>query len=337
MKIKMGLISLLGKEYLGGSSLEEGVETAGLIFNRGISHYGWPICSTLDILGEEVRYQENVEKNVASYLKLIKYLGKLTREVSLSIEGCELHTPFTVSVKPSALCLVSRKEGKVEEKGNPSLDRNVKKLIAAGTQEGIRLTIDMEDHYWTSATLKLARRMWSQGLALDMVLQSCLDRTLEDVDNFLIADLPRGFDKSSTTIRACRGIYREPAEIATQNGKIAKERLYALVEKLFDAGYFVGIATHDIQLSRKIREEIIEPRGISKNRYEHQGLKGIYSFEDVIMPDALRRKEKVRLYLPLEVQQGDGQAYMRRRIAMNPEIMLNYVKDRMGRMMRKLH
>ncbi|MBI2666510.1 proline dehydrogenase family protein [Candidatus Woesearchaeota archaeon] len=330
----MGLISLLGEEYLGGHSLEEGVENAGIIFHRGIIRYGWPICSTLDILGEEVKDQESVEKNVESYSTLIQSLGQLTREVSSSVKHYELMAPFTVSVKPSALCLTSRKNCEVEEIGNLSLDGNVTKLISAGRRESIRVTMDMEDHGWTYSTLKLARRMWVQGLALDIVLQSCLDTTLEDVEAFLTKNLPTGFDKSSTTIRACRGIYREPSEIAVTNSEKAKERLYTLVEKLFDAGYFVGIATHDIQLSRRIREEIIEPRGISKNRYEHQGLKGIYSFEDIIMPEALRQQENVRLYLPLEVQPGDGQAYMRRRIVMNPEIMLNYVKDRAGRMRR---
>ena len=192
----------------------------------------------------------------------------------------------------------------------------------------------MEDHYWTHLTLPLARHFWNESLPLDIVLQSCLHQTLDDVDTFLSQNLP--FDKATTTVRSCRGIYREPPEVATTDPQEAKERLYALVEKLFNGGYFVGIATHDAELQRRIREEIINKQGIPKNRYEYQGLKGVYSFEDVILPEALANRENVRLYLPVELKPGDGGPYMRRRVMMNREIALNYINDRMGRMWRQM-
>jgi len=101
-------------------------------------------------------------------------------------------------------------------------------------------------------------------------------------------------------------------------------------------GYFVGIATHDINLQKRIKEEIIEKKGISKERYEYQGLKGIYSFEDIILPGALRNHENVRLYLPVELKHGDGNAYMRRRVIINLDIRWNYIVDRAGRMIQTI-
>lgn len=259
-------------------------------------------------------------------------MGSLAQDTGALAKTYSVRNPFSVSFKPSAVSLSVRENDEVRI--DQTLDTNVQRVIEAGMEHQIPLTIDMEDHAWTYPTLQLASRMWASGLPLDIVLQSYLHSTPDDVSSFLGGGLPT--DRSSTTVRACRGIYREPAEIATQSPTEAKKRLYALVEQLFDLGYFVGIATHDIKLQKRIKEGIIEKKEIPKERYEFQGLKGVYSFEDVILPGALRNHENVRIYLPVELKQGDGNAYMRRRIVMNTEIVRNYVVDRAGRMMRRM-
>src|SRR3989344_1613401 len=330
----MGLISFLGKEYLGGNSLEAGVKNAELLFRKGIILHGRPICSTLSGLGEETKSEKNVEMNLQAYRQAIVELGNLSEAHKNSILEYNIRTPFSVSVKLSSITLSRRKDGEVEIEQPALLESNVRNLVLTGVKHKIPITVDMEDHYWTYTTLKLARSIWNKKLPVDIVLQSCLDQTLDDVNLFLDQNLP--INKSQTTVRACRGIYLEPAEIATRSASVAKERLYGLVEKLFEAGYFVGIATHDILLSQRIRENIIQKKGIPKERYEYQGLKGIYSFEDVIIPEVLKRGEDVRLYLPVELNPGDGDAYMHRRVVMNHEIVFNYLKDRTSRVVRKL-
>ncbi|MBI2665612.1 proline dehydrogenase family protein, partial [Candidatus Woesearchaeota archaeon] len=233
----MGIVSFLGKEYLAGHSLEEGIEFAEHLFHQGISLHGHPISSTIDILGEEAKSPENVEANLQAYQKVIKVVASSTKRLEPIFRKYQLHVPFSVSFKLSAISLSERTDDEIIFDSRVSLERNVRRLIATGVERGIPLTVDMEDHLWTYPTLKLVRRFWAEGLPLDMVLQSCLDQTLGDVKYFLNSDLP--LDRSRTTIRACRGIYREPSAIATNNPREAKKRLYSLVNELLGIGYLV--------------------------------------------------------------------------------------------------
>ena len=329
----MGIISVFGKEYLGGHSLEEGIHNCETLYLKGIAHYKRPICSTLDILGEEAKSENAIRSNLDAYLQAIEQLGVLTNNYIEWSKEYGIRVPFTVSVKPSSLCLFDRKYGEVEFDSKAPLLPNLRRLAEASFTHNIPITIDMEDHEWTYPTLKLIYTFLSEGLPIDSVLQSCLDQTIDDINLFLKHDFP--IDKSKITIRACRGIYQEPKTFATRSPSEAKKRLFHLVDKLFTEGYYIGIATHDPKLQQKIKKEIIEKRNISKDRYEYQGLKGVYSFEDVILPKALTNGENVRLYLPVELNPGDGKAYMRRRILMNPEIDKNFLCDRMKRHLRQ--
>jgi len=325
----MGIVSVLGEDFLGGHSLDKGVETIERLYKRGIELFDRPICSTFDVLGEEANSLNSVDRNLEAYSLAIKKLTVLRDKYAEVSSKYGIINPFSVSVKPSSISLFERIGGDLIFDKNAPLQKGIETLTNIDHDRKVPIAIDMEDHYWTYPTLKLIHKFLNHGKPIDPVLQACLDQTLSDVDAFLNHKFP--VDKSKITVRACRGIYQEPVNIATIDKNESKDRLYALVEKLFEVGYFVGIATQDIKLKRKIKKDIIDRLDIPKNRYEYQGLLGIYSFADVILPEVLRNGEDARLYVPVELKPGDGDAYMRRRIKMNSEIAVNFFKDRAAR------
>lgn len=334
----MVLVRRLGEAYLAGHSLEEGVESCRKLFLRGIEVYGRPVLSTMDILGEETSSMVDVERYIEGYSRAIAYLGELRRSLQREIDHFNIRNPFTVSVKPSAICLSRRDNGVLEISEETNLLINLLNHITHGLREGIPIAVDAEDHLWTNTTLQAENRLLRLGKRVDPALQACLNRTMgnngasSDMARFFDVDYP--IDKSSVCIRACRGIYREPKSIATTNPRESKERLYALAEAIITAGYYLGLATHDIKLTERFYA-LVEKLRIPATCYEYQGLKGVYSFEDIIAPRALERGETVRMYMPVALKEGDEVKYEKRRLSENPEIMANWMRDRIGRKKRQ--
>jgi len=327
----MGLLELLGKPYLAGHSLDEGIEAIEQLFLQGLQEHSQPICSTLDILGEEAGTRTDTEKNILLYQNALEALGRLHATHHSTANEHGIRSPFTASLKLSAISVSERYKGQLSIDLDLLRD-HLEMVLDTADAQSIPLTIDMEDHLWTEITLELAADFWSRGRHLDIVLQSCLHQTLDtggDIDRYI--EQGYAIPRKEVTLRACRGIYREPKTIAVTSAKEAKARLYHLVERLVQAGYHVGIATHDPKLVEKIRRDILQKRDVPKSQYELQGLKGVYSFADVIMPRALAAGETVRMYMPIEAELGTGEPYMQRRIMANPGIAASFIGDRLKR------
>src|SRR5262249_28060074 len=97
--------------------------------------------------------------------------------------------------------------------------------------------IDMEDSSTTDDTLRIYRELREAGYDnVGIVLQATLRRTLSDIRD--LADL-------KPSVRLCKGIYIEPAEVAYHEYRAVRANFVRALEELLDAGCYVGIATHD--------------------------------------------------------------------------------------------
>ena len=124
----------------------------------------------------------------------------------------------------------------------------------------------MEDSSTTDDTLRLYRELREDGHDnVGVVLQATLRRTLSDVN--ALAEL-------QPSVRLCKGIYVELAEVAYQDYEAVRASYVRALEALLDAGCYVGIATHDDWLVERARETIAE-RGLGPNEYEFQMLLGV--------------------------------------------------------------
>lgn len=243
------------------------------------------IRSTLDLLGEDLREDREGERSLAAYLRLIEILGP---------------QPFaTLSLKPTQFA--------VGDEPGP-YRRRIGEVARTAHSMGIGVTLDMEDHRYTDVTLRVYRDLLPEVPGLGTVLQSRLHRTREDILSL------RGLQ---ARIRICIGIYLEPPLIALRHKPAMKEKLVEFAGLLLDEGHYVEIATHDEQvLSRAL--DVAERRNPGRDRFEVQMLLGVP--RQRVQDELVGRGVRVRLYVPFTENWKDAVGYCKRRLAANPAI-----------------
>lgn len=237
---------------------------------------------TLDYLGENASDGDQIERNVTTYLRLLDELR--ARGLADRVE---------ISVKLSAVA-----ENGDEEQAVTNMNR----ICATAENAGTTVTVDMEDHTTTEATLRVLdtiRRRWPW---VGAVLQSYLRRTEADT----VTLSARG-----SRVRLCKGAYSEPAQVAYTNGHDIDLNYLRCADLLLRTGSYGMFATHDPRLIR-IMEHRTRWYGRDQGSYEYQMLYGI-------RPDEQRRLttegETVRVYVPFGEQ---WYGYLMRRLAERP-------------------
>ena len=159
-------------------------------------------------------------------------------------------------------------------------------LVAAASEKGSAVLIDMEHAAAAEATLRLYRRLRERGYeSVGLALQARLRRTLGDIED-LAALSPR--------ISVCKGTYEEPAQAVVVHEAHVRERFLRAISRLTDSASTIGISTHDADL---IRESLclLSTAGCARDRYEIQMLLGMAPrLEDELVGAG----EPVRVYVP---------------------------------------
>jgi len=280
------LVKVFAGPYVAGDSIEKAIETAKGFWEDA------KICSTIDLLGEEIETDEEVDYTVGVYMRLIDSLG--TQEFA------------TISLKPTQLG---------SHRSTQHCQDVIKGIVAHAEQYRIPVTLDMEDHTLTDMTLEIFRNIKKDHPTFGMVLQSRLYRTDDDIKS--IAGL-------NARIRICIGIYNEPKEVAMQHKPDMKKKLPEQIEVLFKEGHYPEIATHDkafLEQSLNLAEKL----NIGKDRYEVQMLMGVpmRDYQDELIRNGIR----VRLYVPFAEKWVYATAYCKRRLAANPAMALYITKN----------
>lgn len=236
------------------------------------------LWSTLDLLAEDIRTDEQAQQNLDVYLQMVDAAAALPAE----------DRP-TLSLKPSSYTTKPMQHGGDAAGSREALFR----IARAAKQKGVALTIDMESRHWTDFTLDAFRAMHQEGLDhVGIVLQTRMNRTERDLDA-----LPKG-----CRVRLVIGIYREPSEVALADKPAMKDRMLAYAETLLRRGHYVEFATHDDAYVRRFLEQVVPKVGVGKDRYEVQMLYGVP--RDRFLADLGRQGIKARLYVPFAIGWG---------------------------------
>ena len=175
------LIWFMGRPYLAGSSLEEGLKNI-----ESSDSY-----STLDILGEAAQTKEDADRFIETYIDAIDNLAEKYPDGS----------PSSISVKLSAICEPD-KPGEIPP--IETMEQRLEEIVSYSKDNGIDVTLDMESHEWTDITLAIVRNLWNKGYDnLGTVLQAKLNRTERDIVNLFQNNYT--IDKKKIRIRACLG------------------------------------------------------------------------------------------------------------------------------------
>ena len=285
--VPKSVVQQLSRRYIAGPELKDARETVRrLNAERKMA--------TIDVLGEEIRNEEEAAAIVRAYL-----------DVFADIERCDLDS--NVSIKLSALGL---------KLGYDICRANLEMVVADAASRGNFVRIDMEDSSTTDDTLHLYRELRAAGHDnVGVVLQATLRRTLSDIQQ--LADL-------RPSVRLCKGIYVEPPEIAYRDFGAVRANYVRSLEALLDAGCYVGIATHDEWLvaeGKRIGGEC----GLAPEDYEFQMLLGV---RPELGDRLVREGHRLRVYVPFGRHWYE---YSMRRLQENPKIAGYIAADTIGR------
>jgi proline dehydrogenase len=283
MPVSSGIVS----SYVPGETTESAVRATSELVDDALR-------VTLDFLGEDTLDAEQAEATVQAYLDVLQ---------ELSAQG--LTRNAEVSVKLSAIGQY------LPDNGHKVALENARTICRAARNAGTTVTLDMEDHTTTDATLATLRELRKDFPETGAVLQSALHRTEADC---------RALAYEGSRVRLCKGAYLEPESVAFQS-RLDIDKSYVRCLKVLLAGQgYPMVATHDPRMV-EIASSLASRYGRAAGTYEYQMLFGI-------RPDEQRRLaragETVRVYIPYGTE---WYGYLMRRLAEKPQNLSFFVKS----------
>jgi len=271
------IIRSISRRYIAGDLLDDAIATARRLHdNEGAR-------TTIDVLGEFVDNRERAAKEAGD-----------SRQVLDAIAAHEMAGFAGLSVKPTSLGLGIDTEFAYA---------NIHALATRAHELGIFMRIDMENTPYTDKTLDVYRRLRADGFdSVGLVLQSMLRRTEQDI---------RDLVEYEPTIRLCKGIYREPEDLAWQGREEIRDAFQRQLRLMVENGMYAAIATHDEPLIIDAYE-VIKAHGLGPDDYEFQMLLGV---QEKLRRRILDQGHNLRVYVPFG---EDWYGYSSRRLKENP-------------------
>jgi len=283
------VVRRISERYIAGTELADALRIVRELNEQGK-------MATIDVLGEEITNPDEARAIAAAY-----------RDTFEALERERLDS--NVSVKVTALGL---------NLGYDLCRANLEEVVRHAGDRGNFVRIDMEDSSTTDDTLRLYRELRAAGHEnVGVVLQARLKRTVDDV---------RALAELRPNVRICKGIYLEPPEIAYRDFDAVRASFVQALEELWDAGCYVGIATHDEWLVEQARRSVAE-RGLRREEYEFQMLLGV---RPRMGDELVRERHSLRIYTPYG---RHWYAYSLRRLQENPKIAGYIAADTLNRLM----
>ncbi|WAL68086.1 proline dehydrogenase family protein [Amycolatopsis cynarae] len=243
---------------------------------------------TLDHLGEDVTDVATAELTMRAYVELLRRLAD---------HGLAGHAE--VSVKLSAV-------GQRLPGGDRIALDNARRICAAAASAGTTVTLDMEDHTTTDATLGTLRALREDFPWTGAVLQAYLRRTEQDC---------RDLAGPGSRVRLCKGAYAEPASVAYQEKSEVDRSYVRCLRILMEGAGYPMVATHDPRVIAVAAE-----LGRDRADFEFQMLYGVREPEQ----RRLAQAHRMRVYVPY----GDQwYGYFMRRLAERPANLAFFLRS----------
>jgi proline dehydrogenase len=275
--VETGPFDPLVERFVAGTTVDAAVGAARTIATDRLV--------TIDHLGEDTTDRAQADANVAAYRTLLRRLGD---------EG--LADRVEASVKLSAF------GQRLPRDGEKIALESARQVCEAAAAVGTTVTVDMEDHTTTDATLATVRDLRVDHPWVGAVLQSQLRRTEADC---------RDLAGPGSRVRLCKGAYDEPESVAyRQAGEV--DLSYVRCLKILMAGQGLPmVATHDPRLVA-IARHLARAAGRDARDYELQMLYGV---RPRAQSELAADGQRVRVYLPYGTEWF---GYFMRRLAERP-------------------
>ncbi|MCM3004474.1 proline dehydrogenase family protein [Priestia koreensis] len=235
---------------------------------------------TIDYLGEFVDNEAEANEMADQSIEAIKAIGRqnLTAQLSLKMTSMGLDISDDVVL------------------------RNMRRILEAATENGVFVTIDMEDYSRCGKTIEIFKQLKSEYDNIGTVIQAYLYRTEQD-----IADL----NAYKPNLRLVKGAYKESPSVAFPEKKDVDENFKKIIRQHLENGNYAAVATHDDAII-DYTKQVVKELGISNDQFEFQMLYGIRTERQ---EQLVKEGYKMRVYVPYGT---DWYGYFMRRLAERP-------------------
>lgn len=269
------LVGRVAARYIAGETVDDAIRVARELNGKGFR-------ATMDILGEDVDRLDQARGAALTYRTLLDHLHRNNIDSNVSIKLTQLGL-------------------KVDKRECLELADSV---VLRARELGNFVRLDMEDSSCTTDTLEIYSELRRRHVNVGVVVQAYLHRTADDVER-LIGIKPN--------FRLCKGVYVEPESIAWHDMSKIDRNYLRILERLFRAGIYVGIATHDEHIVREAQRLIAELK-LPPTAYEFQMLLGV---TESVRARIRAAGHPLRVYIPFG---RDWYAYSVRRLRENPRL-----------------
>lgn len=241
--------------------------------------------TTLDFLGEFVSTKEEAARALQDCLRTLEAMHREQLNSSLSVKLTQLG--FDIS---KDICLT-----------------HMRTLLEAAKSYNLFIQIDMEDYARNEGTLAIFKTLHAEyGHHIGTVIQAYLHKSKNDIDEL---------NALRTSIRICKGAYKEDSAVAYQTSADIDQNYLALVQCRLSQKQHTGIATHDERLVHEVLAYVAKNH-LAVDDFEFQMLYGI---RPELGEQILAQGMNLRIYIPFG---NDWFGYFMRRLAERPKNIL---------------
>lgn len=286
MHVPGPIVGLFARGYIAGEELKDAV-----VVTRDLNSKG--MMATIDILGEFIKTKDEATFFKEQCLEILREITKQQLDANLSLKptqmGLELDKDFAFT--------------------------NIREIVALAAELNNFVRIDMEDHPCTDDTIEFFRRLREEFPGhVGVVLQSYLRRTLDDIESL---------SDGLLHFRLCKGIYNEPRAVAYKDMAIINRSFVCCLDRMFEKGAYVGIATHDEKLVFEALQ-LVRKYDLKRDDYEFQMLLGVDPELRGLLVD---QGHRLRVYVPFG---KSWLPYSKRRLKENPSIAQHALRQMLG-------
>ncbi len=235
---------------------------------------------TIDYLGEFVDNEAEANEMADNSIEAIKAIGreKLDSQLSLKMTSMGLDISDEVVL------------------------HNMRRILEAAKENGVFVTIDMEDYSRCQKTLDIFKQLKSEYDNIGTVIQAYLYRTVQDMEDL---------NHYNPNLRLVKGAYKESPEVAFPDKKDVDDNFKKIIKMHLLNGNYTAVATHDDAMI-DYTIEVVKEHGIPKDQFEFQMLYGIRPERQ---EELVKEGYKMRVYVPYG---NDWYGYFMRRLAERP-------------------
>ncbi|MCY8511357.1 proline dehydrogenase [Bacillus mojavensis] len=261
------------RRFVAGDTIESAVRTIKKLNQSGL-------CTTIDYLGEYAATHKEASRVAAECKKAIQAIAehRLDSELSLKLTSLGLDISEELAVS------------------------HLRDILSAAKENGVAVTIDMEDYSHYEQTLAIYRQCKQEFDMLGTVIQAYLYRAAEDI---------RKLHDLKPNLRLVKGAYKESAAVAFPDKKGTDLHFQSLIKLQLLSGNYTAVATHDDDIIA-FTKKLVAEHHIPLSQFEFQMLYGIRPERQ---KELVKEGYKMRVYVPYGT---DWFSYFMRRIAERP-------------------